>query len=73
MTEIQALFARQAEWQKRQKALSWAEKIRMAERVREAILRLRASATDHGVGADAGRLTGSHTAQAQQSSDGRRE
>jgi hypothetical protein len=35
MSEIQALLERQARWQKTRRALSWPEKIRMAERVRE--------------------------------------
>ena len=43
MIDIQELFRRQAEWQKSRKALSWAEKIRMVEAIREDVLRLRAS------------------------------
>jgi hypothetical protein len=34
MTEIEQLLQRQARWQKARKALSWPEKIRMAEQVR---------------------------------------
>ncbi len=37
------LFRRQAEWQKSRKSLSWSEKIRMVEAVREDVLRLRAT------------------------------
>ena len=38
MSDIQRLLERQAEWQKRRKSLSWAEKIRMAEAIRESVL-----------------------------------
>jgi hypothetical protein len=41
MSEIQALLERQARWQRSRKALSWPEKIRMAERVRESVQQLR--------------------------------
>ena len=41
MSEIQALLERQARWQKTRRALSWPEKIRMAERVRESVRQLR--------------------------------
>jgi hypothetical protein len=41
MSEIQALLERQARWQKTREALSWPEKIRMAEEVRESILQMR--------------------------------
>ncbi len=41
MNEIQTLLERQARWQKTQQALSWPEKIRMAEQIRESILPLR--------------------------------
>lgn len=34
MSEIQKLLEKQARWQKSRKKLSWAEKVRMAERVR---------------------------------------
>ena len=43
MSEIQALLERQARWQKTRRALSWPEKIRMAERVRESVRQLRRS------------------------------
>ena len=41
MSEIQALLERQARWQKTRRALSWPEKIRMAEMVRESVRELR--------------------------------
>lgn len=34
MSDIQKLLEKQARWQKNRKKLSWAEKVRMAERVR---------------------------------------
>ena len=43
MSETQALLERQARWQKTRQALSWPEKIRMAEMVRESIRQLRAA------------------------------
>ena len=43
MSEIQALLERQARWQKTRKSLSWPEKIRMAERIRESARQLRAA------------------------------
>jgi hypothetical protein len=44
MSDPQPLLDRQAEWQKSRKALSWLEKIRMAERIRESVLRFRRGA-----------------------------
>jgi hypothetical protein len=43
MTDSRKLLQRQAAWQKRRKVLSWAEKIRMAERVREDAAKLRST------------------------------
>ena len=43
MSEIQQLLERQARWQKTRQALSWPEKILMAERIRESIRQLRAA------------------------------
>jgi hypothetical protein len=34
MTEVERLFERQARWQRQRQALSWPEKIRLAERMR---------------------------------------
>jgi hypothetical protein len=41
MTDVRQLLARHAEWQRARGGLSWPEKVRMAEAMREAILRLR--------------------------------
>ena len=41
MTDIQQLLERQAKWQKARGVLSWPEKIRLAEAMREAIHQLR--------------------------------
>jgi hypothetical protein len=46
MSDIQRLLEKQARWQKARRALSWPEKIRMAERIRESVIRLRATAGD---------------------------
>lgn len=37
MNEIEQLLERQARWQKSRKALSWPEKIRMAEQIRASV------------------------------------
>jgi hypothetical protein len=42
MTDVEELLKRQAQWQKSRHSLTWPEKIRMAERVRESIRQLRA-------------------------------
>jgi hypothetical protein len=44
--DVQELFRRQTEWQKKRQSLTWAEKIRMVEAIRESILELRGSAKD---------------------------
>ena len=41
MTDVRRLFERQAEWQKARGSLSWPEKVRMAEAMREVILQFR--------------------------------
>ena len=41
MTDLERLLKQQADWQKSRRALTWPEKIRMAERVRESIRQLR--------------------------------
>jgi len=41
MTDIQRMLERQAQWQKSRQLLTWPEKIRMAERVRESVRQLR--------------------------------
>lgn len=48
MIDIQDLFRRQTEWQKSRRALTWAEKIRLVEAIREDILKLRATAHRRG-------------------------
>ncbi len=61
MSEIQELLERQARWQKTRQALSWPEKIRMAESVRESVLQLRGDVEKRevGPGATAARRPGS--------------
>jgi hypothetical protein len=44
--EIRHLLQRQAQWQKNLKNLSWPEKIRVAEQLRDSIAKLRASHRD---------------------------
>jgi hypothetical protein len=41
--DVQELLRRQAEWQRSRQALSWPEKIRMAQEIRESIRTLRAT------------------------------
>ncbi len=48
MDEIQQLLRRQAVWQRSRQSLTWPEKIRMAEMVRESVQQLRASALPEG-------------------------
>jgi len=43
MSDVQKPLERQAKWQKSRAALSWPEKIRMAEAMRESVRQLRAS------------------------------
>jgi hypothetical protein len=49
MTDLEQMLKRQAQWQKSRQSLTWPEKIRMAERVRESVGQLRAQprAKDH--------------------------
>ena len=44
MSDIQKLLERQAEWQKSWKSLSWPEKVRMAEEIRDSVLQFRRAA-----------------------------
>ena len=39
MSEVDKRFEKQAEWQQGLRALPWPEKVRMAERVRESLVR----------------------------------
>lgn len=41
MNEVEALLERQARWQKTRQTLSWPEKIRVAEAIRESARKLR--------------------------------
>jgi hypothetical protein len=43
MRDVQELLRRQAAWQARRRALSWAEKVRMVEAIRESVQKLRRS------------------------------
>jgi hypothetical protein len=43
MNDVQHLLERQVRWQKTRRALTWPEKIRMAEMVRESVWQLRAA------------------------------
>ena len=43
MSEVRDLLARQAAWQKSLRSLPWAEKIRMAENLRQSVEMLRAT------------------------------
>ncbi len=45
MTDIADLLKRQAEWQRSPRRLSWAEKVRMAERVRDSVALLKRART----------------------------
>ena len=45
--DIQELLRRQAQWQKSRQALSWPEKIRMAQSVRDSIVALRSTSEEH--------------------------
>jgi hypothetical protein len=41
MTDARLLLERQARWQRARQALSWPEKVRMAEAVRESVQQMR--------------------------------
>jgi hypothetical protein len=41
MTEVSERLNKQAQWQKRRRALSWPEKVRLAEAVRDSVEALR--------------------------------
>ncbi len=43
MSDVTPLLERQARWQRTRQALTWPEKVRMAEQVRESVLQLRRS------------------------------
>ena len=46
MTDLEHMLKRQGQWQKSRQSLTWPEKIRLAERVRESVRQLRAQGTD---------------------------
>jgi hypothetical protein len=48
MNDISRMFQNQAKWQKERACLSWPEKIRMAEDIRQSIISLRTSAAARG-------------------------
>ena len=41
MTDLEQMLKRQTQWQKSRQSLTWPEKIRMAERVRDSVRQLR--------------------------------
>lgn len=43
MTDVHGLFERQAAWQAGRRQLSWPQKVRMVEAIRESVARLRDS------------------------------
>ena len=43
MSDVEELLERQARWQRTRQALTWPEKVRMAEQVRESVRQLRLS------------------------------
>lgn len=43
MSEVRRTFERQTHWQKARQTLSWPEKIRLAEKIRESVRQLRAA------------------------------
>jgi len=47
MNSLEELFERQAEWQREQANLPWAEKLRLSVVMREALLALRRSRHNH--------------------------
>lgn len=53
MNEVQALLEKQARWQKSRQALSWPEKIRMAEAIRDSARQLRQVQSKPAVSAEA--------------------
>jgi hypothetical protein len=52
MDEVKALFERQARWQRSRARLSWTEKLRMAEILREAALAMASSQKKSEIPAD---------------------
>jgi hypothetical protein len=50
MNELDAMFDRQAIWQRARAKLSWTEKLRLAAKLRDAALSMRRSTKEHGSG-----------------------
>lgn len=48
MNDVQEMLKRQAVWQRSRQSLTWPEKLRMAEKVRESVKQLRASSGPRG-------------------------
>jgi hypothetical protein len=46
MTDVQDRLERAAQWQRSRRALSWADKIRLAEAIRDSIVKLRRTRPD---------------------------
>jgi hypothetical protein len=46
MTDVRNGLEKAAEWQRRRKALSWPEKIRLAEAIRDSLIQLRRTRAD---------------------------
>ena len=46
MFDVKRLLEKQAQWQRNRASLSWPEKIRMVEAIRESVQQLRASTND---------------------------
>lgn len=46
MDDVKELLERQAAWQKSRRLLSWPEKIRIAESIRESVVQLRRTGPD---------------------------
>ncbi len=52
--EIRELFERQARWQRSRRSLSWAEKVRLVEAIRESVLALRRAPVEREAAATGG-------------------
>lgn len=55
MTSVDEMLRRQAQWQKSRRHLTWPEKIRMAEQVRDSVVALRRGSSAGPQEAPAGR------------------
>jgi hypothetical protein len=52
MDEVRFLLERHARWQRSRQLLSWSEKVRIAESVRESVLQLRRAPTKRGTSSE---------------------